>query len=140
MPSDFGHNLTAIHAQIEAFLEHNDSIRSDISLTMDSLSGNHLLTNDRNDMHKQRLENARDESEAKHGAFERDARNSSQLAAAGNRESNFQHSIDNGLKSPRVKHGNNGEAELTEQFEPGVYITYIQLSSGIKIFKRVRFR
>lgn len=110
LPSEFDHNLTEIHTQIEALLEHNDSIRSDISSTMDS------------------------------GAFERDAHNSSKSAAAGNRESNFQHSTDNSIKSPPVKHGNNGEAELTEQFEPGVYITYIQLSSGIKTFKRVRFR
>ncbi|XP_042446217.1 PH, RCC1 and FYVE domains-containing protein 1-like isoform X3 [Zingiber officinale] len=109
LPSEFDHNLTEIHTQIEALLEHNDSIRSDISSTMDS------------------------------GAFERDAHNSSKSAAAGNRESNFQHSTDNSIKSPPVKHGNNGEAELTEQFEPGVYITYIQLSSGIKTFKRVRF-
>ncbi|KAG6468235.1 hypothetical protein ZIOFF_072808 [Zingiber officinale] len=109
LPSEFDHNLTEIHTQIEVLLEHNDSIRSDISSSMDS------------------------------GAFERDAHNNSKSAAAGNRESNFQHSTDNGIKSPPVKHGNNGEAELTEQFEPGVYITYIQLSSGIKTFKRVRF-
>ncbi|KAJ0792979.1 putative brevis radix (BRX) domain-containing protein [Helianthus annuus] len=30
--------------------------------------------------------------------------------------------------------------EVIEQFEPGVYVTLIQLSNGTKIFKRVRFR
>lgn len=32
------------------------------------------------------------------------------------------------------------EKEITEQFEPGVYITYVYQNNGGKIFKRVRFR
>ncbi|XP_039000067.1 PH, RCC1 and FYVE domains-containing protein 1-like [Hibiscus syriacus] len=32
-----------------------------------------------------------------------------------------------------------GGKEITEQFEPGVYITYTYHSNGVKIFKRVRF-
>lgn len=35
---------------------------------------------------------------------------------------------------------NDGEKEIIEQFEPGVYVTFIQRPSGTKIFKRVRFR
>lgn len=39
------------------------------------------------------------------------------------------------------KHPNSEERkEIIEQFEPGVYVTLIQLSKGTKIFKRVRFR
>lgn len=30
--------------------------------------------------------------------------------------------------------------EVIEQFEPGVYVTLIQLQNGTKIFRRVRFR
>lgn len=33
-----------------------------------------------------------------------------------------------------------GLLEVIEQFEPGVYVTLIQLSNGTKIYKRVRFR
>lgn len=33
-----------------------------------------------------------------------------------------------------------GRKEIIEQFEPGIYVTLIQLSNGTKIFKRVRFR
>ncbi|XP_051128885.1 PH, RCC1 and FYVE domains-containing protein 1-like [Andrographis paniculata] len=32
-----------------------------------------------------------------------------------------------------------GRQEVIEQFEPGVYVTLIQLSNGTKIYKRVRF-
>ncbi|XP_022887167.1 PH, RCC1 and FYVE domains-containing protein 1-like [Olea europaea var. sylvestris] len=32
-----------------------------------------------------------------------------------------------------------GQKEIIEQFEPGVYVTLIQLENGTKIFKRVRF-
>ncbi|KAL0456980.1 UNVERIFIED_CONTAM: PH, RCC1 and FYVE domains-containing protein 1 [Sesamum latifolium] len=33
-----------------------------------------------------------------------------------------------------------GQKEVIEQFEPGVYVTVVQLPNGNKIFKRVRFR
>ena len=33
-----------------------------------------------------------------------------------------------------------GQKEVIEQFEPGVYVTVIQLANGTKIFKGVRFR
>ncbi|KAL6840503.1 hypothetical protein ACP4OV_030313 [Aristida adscensionis] len=37
------------------------------------------------------------------------------------------------------KHGTHGEVQLIEQFEPGVYVTLVQLKDGTKVFKRVRF-
>lgn len=37
------------------------------------------------------------------------------------------------------KYGTHGEVQLIEQFEPGVYVTLIQLRDGTKVFKRVRF-
>lgn len=37
------------------------------------------------------------------------------------------------------KFGTHGEVQLIEQFEPGVYVTLIQLRDGTKVFKRVRF-
>ncbi|XP_062180310.1 PH, RCC1 and FYVE domains-containing protein 1-like isoform X1 [Phragmites australis] len=43
----------------------------------------------------------------------------------------------NGDFAPR--YGTHGEVQLIEQFEPGVYVTLIQLRDGTKVFKRVRF-
>uniref|UniRef100_A0A0A9GZP7 BRX domain-containing protein n=1 Tax=Arundo donax TaxID=35708 RepID=A0A0A9GZP7_ARUDO len=37
------------------------------------------------------------------------------------------------------KQGTHGEVQLIEQFEPGVYVTLIQLKDGTEVFKRVRF-
>jgi hypothetical protein len=39
-----------------------------------------------------------------------------------------------------TKHDTHIEVQLIEQFEPGVYVTLIQLKDGTKVFKRVRFR
>ncbi|KAK4733086.1 hypothetical protein R3W88_007347 [Solanum pinnatisectum] len=39
--------------------------------------------------------------------------------------------------SPRAPR--EGQKEVIEQFEPGVYVTLLQLTNGTKIFKRVRF-
>lgn len=44
----------------------------------------------------------------------------------------------NGDLAPKL--GTHGEVQLIEQFEPGVYVTLIQLRDGTKVFKRVRFR
>jgi hypothetical protein len=51
--------------------------------------------------------------------------------------------MENNLKAPgdfAPKYGTHGEVQLIEQFEPGVYVTLIQLRDGTKVFKRVRFR
>jgi len=44
----------------------------------------------------------------------------------------------NGDFAPKLS--THGEVQLIEQFEPGVYVTLIQLRDGTKVFKRVRFR
>ncbi|MCD9559958.1 hypothetical protein HAX54_018337 [Datura stramonium] len=43
-------------------------------------------------------------------------------------------SVSGSPKAPRE-----GQKEVIEQFEPGVYVTLLQLTNGSKIFKRVRF-
>ncbi|KAG6472677.1 PH, RCC1 and FYVE domains-containing protein 1-like [Zingiber officinale] len=118
LPSEYGDCLREVHSQVETFLkQNNEYIKSDISSTMVSLSGDQLLTHD----------GAKDELETTQGAH-----NGSKSAIAG--------SNDIGTKSPRIKCDSDGETELVEQFESGVYITYIQQGSGAKIFKRVQFR
>lgn len=53
------------------------------------------------------------------------------------------HRMDDNGRAPgdfAPKYGTHGEVQLIEQFEPGVYVTLIQLRDGTKVFKRVRFR
>ncbi|KAK1262600.1 Ultraviolet-B receptor UVR8 [Acorus gramineus] len=53
-----------------------------------------------------------------------------------------QHNSENGSRSPTQsasRYGGEGEGQLVEQFEPGVYVTLVQLRNGTKNFKRVRF-
>ncbi|KAL8525231.1 hypothetical protein ACS0TY_014743 [Phlomoides rotata] len=49
-----------------------------------------------------------------------------------------QSSTENGSGAPEAAKAG-GHKEIIEQFEPGVYVTLIQLGNGTKIFKRVRF-
>lgn len=50
-----------------------------------------------------------------------------------------QSSTENGSGTPEGAK-TEGQKEVIEQFEPGVYVTVIQLANGTKIFKRIRFR
>ncbi|CAK9166802.1 unnamed protein product [Ilex paraguariensis] len=52
-------------------------------------------------------------------------------------EATPQHS-ESDSRSPKVAN-TGGKKEVIEQFEPGVYVTFIQLGDNTKIFKRVRF-
>ncbi|CAH1427218.1 unnamed protein product [Lactuca virosa] len=54
-------------------------------------------------------------------------------------ESTSQTSRQSSSRLPRYPSRREEKKELIEQFEPGVYVTLIQLSNGTKIFKRVRF-
>ena len=49
-------------------------------------------------------------------------------------------SSENASRLPGSSTLRNGEKEVIEQFEPGVYVTVLLLPNGTKIFKRVRFR
>lgn len=49
-------------------------------------------------------------------------------------------SSENASRLPESSTMRNGEKEVIEQFEPGVYVTVLLLRNGTKIFKRVRFR
>ncbi|XP_028097298.1 protein Brevis radix-like 4 [Camellia sinensis] len=64
-------------------------------------------------------------------------RNSNRLSDA--REPVPIQSNESGSRSPKAPPKTEGQKEVIEQFEPGVYVTLIQLQEGTKIFKRVRF-
>ncbi|KAG5560348.1 hypothetical protein RHGRI_003597 [Rhododendron griersonianum] len=60
-----------------------------------------------------------------------------------NRSSNIREALhlesnESATRSPKTPK-TEGQREVIEQFEPGVYVTLIQLQNGTKIFKRVRF-
>lgn len=48
-------------------------------------------------------------------------------------------SRENGAVRHQASIRNEGSRESIEQFEPGVYVTFIQLRNGTKVFRRVRF-
>lgn len=54
------------------------------------------------------------------------------------RNGGVQPGTDSGSKSKAASA--DGRKEVIEQFEPGVYVTLIQLGNGAKVFKRVKFR
>ncbi|KAL6342917.1 hypothetical protein AAG906_016936 [Vitis piasezkii] len=67
---------------------------------------------------------------------ESSVQDSSKLSISITRDAVPQQSTENGSRSAAKYEG---EPETTEQFEPGVYVTFIALKNGTKIFKRVRF-
>lgn len=59
-------------------------------------------------------------------------------SSVSNKDGGVQSSTGSGSKSKPAPA--DGRKEVIEQFEPGVYVTLIQLGNGTKIFKRVKFR
>ncbi|KAJ0968612.1 hypothetical protein J5N97_025529 [Dioscorea zingiberensis] len=127
LPPEVSDNLKAIRIQAETFLKSNESRASEFSssIVLDSLGVAHTHTI----------------SEGSVYVYDHKIENKA-VTDTSSRESTIHQSTENGLRSPKlslVRHGNEGEAQLIEQFEPGVYVTYVQLPDGTKIFKRVRF-
>ncbi|KAI3469780.1 hypothetical protein Pfo_026443 [Paulownia fortunei] len=60
------------------------------------------------------------------------------VASVSHTKGTNQSSTENGSGTPQSAK-TEGQKEVIEQFEPGVYVTLIQLANGTKIFKRVRF-
>ncbi|GFP83369.1 probable E3 ubiquitin-protein ligase herc1, partial [Phtheirospermum japonicum] len=65
--------------------------------------------------------------------------NETNEASVSDAQGTSQSSAENGSGTPRGG-SVEGQREVIEQFEPGVYVTLVQLANGSKIFKRVRFR
>ncbi|XP_058101617.1 PH, RCC1 and FYVE domains-containing protein 1-like isoform X2 [Magnolia sinica] len=124
-PEDYdADNLKAMHIQAEALLKDNENHTSEIpsSLPTDSSEADQ-----RNSLDKATLINE--------GADQRidDSGDGAGFA-------DLSRNADGGSRSVRfstVRYSN--EEEETEQFEQGVYVTFIQLRNGTKVFKRVRF-
>ena len=53
---------------------------------------------------------------------------------------NTQSRVEGGPGMPHETASARAQREVFEQFEPGVYVTLLQLPNGTKFFKRIRFR
>ncbi|KAJ0971817.1 hypothetical protein J5N97_019776 [Dioscorea zingiberensis] len=145
-PPELSDSLKAMHIQAESFLKSNENHASEFSssIVMDS-SGNyqsHANNDGAADIRSPRIENANDESDLSHNYTEGSVQHSNQSAAPETRDGTSYQNTENGVRSPEISsmnHGNVAEVQLVEQFEPGVYVTLVQLQNGTKIFKRVRF-
>lgn len=129
LPPEFGNSVKALQIQAESLLKDYKSRASEISpsLPVDSSENDHpRLSND--------------------GAIdisERAINNGDESVLLQNSADTAQQNAENSSKVPidfAPKYGSQGEVQLIEQFEPGVYVTLIQLRDGTKVFKRVRFR
>lgn len=146
-PSELGESLKSMHIQAESFLKSNENHASEFSssIVMDSSGNHHSYSNNGGgaDVHGQRIENANEEPDSSHNYIVGSAQHSNQSAITETRNDASHQSTDNGVRSPELSsmnHTNVGEVQLVEQFEPGVYVTLVQLPNGTKIFKRIRFR
>ncbi|TMW89195.1 hypothetical protein EJD97_017533 [Solanum chilense] len=132
LPPDISESpaIKSIHAQVESFLNTfgNQASEDNSSLQPDT-SYSHQKPTHRNNISESVIRN-------------------DHWDAAGIPETS--HSVDgtvrenHGQSTPRSFSGSpraprEGQKEVIEQFEPGVYVTLLQLTNGTKIFKRVRF-
>ncbi|KAM0946100.1 putative chromatin regulator PHD family [Dioscorea sansibarensis] len=145
-PPDLGESLKSMHFQAESFLKSNENHASESSssIVMDSSGNYHSHSNNDGgaDVHGQRIENTNKEPDSPHNYTEGSAWHSNQSAITETRDAASHQSTDNGVRSPEfssMDHANVGEVQLVEQFEPGVYVTLVQLPNGTRIFKRIRF-
>lgn len=132
LPLEVSENIMVMHAQVESFLKTSEN-RSKVSSSLVVVSSEndqpHLTNEGTSDIHDRKIENVRDDLDLSQNAVDGGGQNDSKSSVAASKEATAHHSIEHGPK-----------AESTEQFEPGVYVTFIQSSDGTKLFSRVRFR
>ncbi|XP_075085997.1 PH, RCC1 and FYVE domains-containing protein 1-like [Nicotiana tabacum] len=143
LPPDISESsaLKSIQTQVESFLntfgnqasEDNTSLSSDMSYNQqkpthrNNLSSESVIRNDQWD--------AAGVQETSHNVDGTIRENHGQSASE--TRGVHQSSAESVSGSPKAQR--EGQKEVIEQFEPGVYVTLLQLTNGTKIFKRVRF-
>ncbi|KAF8676200.1 hypothetical protein HU200_047071 [Digitaria exilis] len=137
LPSDAVDSIKALQAQMQSLLREQSSHPSELMNTME-----------RDHLHLSSAGSGRyDLVSHKSGGvgyltMSQDDRPASGSAISITSESPSHRFMENSAKTQgdfAPKHGTHGEVQLIEQFEPGVYVTLIQLKDGTKVFKRVRF-
>ncbi|XP_042487543.1 PH, RCC1 and FYVE domains-containing protein 1-like [Macadamia integrifolia] len=138
-----------MYSHVEVLLKTNGS-QEDASLQEEHLESDQQDIPDKPVLDDESSTNAQDERvDDTVGAPEADdvsqnaegnVENSNRLSISDNGETVPQQSTENGSRPPITSMVKNViETEVTELFEPGVYVTVIQLRNGTKVFKRVRF-
>ncbi|XP_077225341.1 PH, RCC1 and FYVE domains-containing protein 1-like [Tasmannia lanceolata] len=131
--------LGAMDAQVEALLKNNTNVALEhsSSLTIDSSE-----SEQRNSLDKPLLiDDGSVVMDLSQNADDDNLHQSNGSAVSDTMDGMAHQNIENDSKSNNtstIRYSNEG-AELTEQFEPGVYAIVVQLRNGTKIFKRVRF-
>ncbi|XP_058091699.1 PH, RCC1 and FYVE domains-containing protein 1-like isoform X2 [Magnolia sinica] len=127
------HNLSATHTQLEDLLKSSESrTLESSSLAADCSLDKSLLINDRTD----HCSDGGGITDLPQNADE------DRSSVSDAKEDMPNQKMENDSRSPRVSTvscGNEGEVQVIEQFEPGVYVTLIQRRNGTRAFKRVKF-
>ncbi|KAL5990575.1 hypothetical protein ACLOJK_011477 [Asimina triloba] len=120
-------NIKSIPYQLEELLQVSEKMATESSSILDSTSDRPLSTNERTD----------DGGRITDSQPNPDGRSS----LADTKENMVNQNMENESRSPvtSVNCSNEGEAQVVEQFEPGVYVTLLQRQNGAKMFKRVKF-
>lgn len=140
-----GETFKAMYARAEAFLNMVETSKTSSLPTSQEKANNLTAPNNGStpllDDSSKRIEDNVDASGMK-DLTQENVNNllESKKTSANTREAVSQ-SSENGSRSPAPSTPTTeGEKQVIEQFEPGVYVTLVVLSNGAKIFKRVRFR
>ncbi|KAJ4952508.1 hypothetical protein NE237_029340 [Protea cynaroides] len=145
-----GETFKTMYSQVEALLKTNGSQAAAASLQEDHLGPDQKDIPDKPVLDEESSTNAQDERVEDTGDApgaadtpqnaDGNVENSNKLSISDNGEAVPQQSTENGSKSSMTSTVKNViETEVTELFEPGVYVTVLQLRNGAKVFKRVRF-
>ncbi|KAL5998692.1 hypothetical protein ACLOJK_009637 [Asimina triloba] len=118
--------LKDIYTQVEAFLKNSENYISQLASSMATDSSD---PPDKSPFTDEGIDQQTDSGDATGPAY------LSQNSIYGG----FNSDVSKSVRIPAVRFFSDGE-ELTEQFEHGVYVTYIQCRNGTKVFRRVRFR
>lgn len=128
LPDDLGNNLKSMITSAELFLKNNKtSALKQPSSAASNIESANAPENQRNDLEHSIKENAQINIKS---------------AINDIRDAADRQSMESSSRSPRTstrKTNSRGEAELMEQFEPGVYVTSLQQPDGTKLFKRIKF-
>ncbi|XP_038972493.1 PH, RCC1 and FYVE domains-containing protein 1-like isoform X2 [Phoenix dactylifera] len=139
LPPEVEDSLQALQIEAEALLRSNRSCGSQFSASLAMDSPEHdrsnLAIEGVVDVHDPRMENHGDELELLQNSTDTNAPH----ILAVTREATPSQGVETSSRSSgnsTPRHSSHGEAQLIEQFEPGVYVTLVQLQDGTKVFKQ----
>ncbi|PKA65087.1 Ultraviolet-B receptor UVR8 [Apostasia shenzhenica] len=132
LPPDLGNNFKALVNLSELFLNNNKT-------RLAKLPKSAIIIKEATDM----IANQRDEIYyTTEGGDQINGTSTNSCISEDINEAAYPKSIDNGTRSPGASLkalNSHGEAQVTEQFEPGVYLTLLRQRDGSEVFKGIKF-